>query len=49
MITPRTEGVLSWDECFMKIAQVIAQRSKDPGTQAGSVVVNEKYCSWTWL
>lgn len=42
MTTPRIQGVLSWDECFMKIAQVIAQRSKDPGTQAGSVVVNDK-------
>ncbi len=39
METPRTNDVLSWDECFMRIAQVIAQRSKDPSTQAGAVLV----------
>ncbi len=38
----RTEGVLSWDECFMRIARVIAQRSKDPVTQAGAVIVTKK-------
>lgn len=42
MITHRTEGVLSWDECFMKIAHVISQRSKDPNTQTGAVLVNER-------
>lgn len=31
---------ISWDECFMKIAHVIADRSLDPSTQAGAVVVN---------
>ncbi len=36
----RTEGVLSWDECFMQIAKIIAQRSKDPNTQNGAAVVN---------
>lgn len=39
MQQPRTEGVLSWDECFMRIAKVIAQRSKDPSTQGGAVLV----------
>ncbi len=33
---------ISWDECFMQIAHVIADRSQDPSTQAGAVVVNEK-------
>lgn len=33
---------ISWDECFMKIAHVIADRSPDPSTQAGAVVVNDK-------
>jgi dCMP deaminase len=42
MISPRTQDVLSWDQCFMKIAYVIAQRSKDPSTQAGSVIVTDK-------
>ena len=38
----RTEGVLSWDECFMRIALIIAQRSKDPQTQGGAVIVDTK-------
>jgi dCMP deaminase len=33
---------ISWDECFMRIAHVIAERSKDPSTQAGAVIVDEK-------
>lgn len=32
---------ISWDECFMRIAKTIAERSKDPSTQAGAVVVDE--------
>ncbi|MFA5095464.1 MAG: dCMP deaminase family protein [Candidatus Paceibacterota bacterium] len=32
---------ISWDECFMRIAHVIAERSPDPSTQAGAVVVNK--------
>lgn len=30
---------ISWDECFMRMAHIIAERSKDPYTQAGAVVV----------
>ncbi|MFA6587500.1 MAG: dCMP deaminase family protein [Patescibacteria group bacterium] len=37
----KRENYLSWDECFMLMAELIAQRSKDPNTQAGSVIVNE--------
>lgn len=37
---PRTNNI-SWDECFMRMAHVIADRSKDPSTQAGAVVVNQ--------
>ncbi len=33
---------ISWDECFMCMAHTIADRSKDPSTQAGAVVVNDK-------
>lgn len=33
---------ISWDECFIRIAHVIADRSQDPSTQAGAVVVSEK-------
>ena len=28
----------SWDETFMSLARVYAQRSKDPGTQVGAVI-----------
>jgi dCMP deaminase len=33
---------ISWDECFIRMAHVIADRSQDPSTQAGAVIVNEK-------
>lgn len=35
------KNTISWDECFMQIANVIALRSKDPVTQAGAVIVNK--------
>jgi dCMP deaminase len=35
------ENYISWDECFMRIARTMAERSKDPSTQAGSVVATE--------
>lgn len=38
-IMPRKS--ISWDECFMRMAHVISERSKDPSTQAGAVVVND--------
>lgn len=38
-IKPRES--ISWDECFMRIANVISERSKDPSTQAGAVVVGK--------
>lgn len=31
---------ISWDECFMRMAHIIAERSKDPSTQAGAVIVD---------
>lgn len=34
------KNYLSWDEAFMQIAHVIAERSKDPSTQAGAVIVD---------
>ena len=40
-VKPRSDAI-SWDECFMRMARVIALRSKDPSTQNGSVVANEK-------
>ena len=38
----RTEGVLSWDEYFMSVAFLSAMRSKDPSTQVGACIVNER-------
>lgn len=32
---------ISWDECFMKISHVISERSKDPNTKNGAVVVSQ--------
>jgi dCMP deaminase len=40
MTGPRKDAI-SWDECFMRIAKTIAERSKDPSTQAGAVIVTE--------
>ena len=33
--------VPSWDQYFMKIAQAVALRSKDPSSQVGSLIVDE--------
>jgi len=33
---------LSWDEYFMGVALLSAQRSKDPNTQVGACIINEK-------
>lgn len=41
MQQPR-ENYISWDECFMRMAHVIAERSKDPNTQNGSVIADEE-------
>jgi dCMP deaminase len=32
---------ISWDECFMNMAYLIAERSKDPNTQNGACIVDE--------
>ena len=36
----KREGVLSWDDYFMSIARLSAQRSKDPSTQVGACIVD---------
>lgn len=41
MTTKQREDNISWDECFMRMAHVIAGRSKDPSTQAGAVLVDQ--------
>jgi dCMP deaminase len=33
---------ISWDEYFMGVAKLSAQRSKDPSTQVGACIVNKK-------
>lgn len=40
-MTEKRKNYLSWDESFMQIAKLISQRSKDPSTQAGSVIVDD--------
>ncbi|MFA5777259.1 MAG: dCMP deaminase family protein [Parcubacteria group bacterium] len=32
----------SWDETFIQLCRIIAQRSKDPVTQTGACIVNDK-------
>lgn len=38
----KRKDYLSWDEYFMGVALLSAQRSKDPSTQVGACIVNEK-------
>jgi dCMP deaminase len=40
MTVKHRKNYLSWDECLMQIAHVIAERSKDPNTQNGAVIVD---------
>lgn len=35
------ENYISWDECFMRMSYVIAERSKDPSTQVGAVIADQ--------
>ena len=36
----KRDGYLSWDDYFMAVALLSAQRSKDPSTQVGACIVN---------
>jgi dCMP deaminase len=38
----KRQQYLSWDEYFMGVALLSAKRSKDPSTQVGACIVNEK-------
>jgi dCMP deaminase len=38
----KRQGYISWDEYFMGVALLSACRSKDPNTQVGACIVNEK-------
>ncbi len=41
MINKR-EDYITWDEYFMGVAKLAAQRSKDPNTQVGACIVNSE-------
>jgi dCMP deaminase len=41
METKKRENYISWDEYFMGIALLSAQRSKDPNTQVGACIVDK--------
>lgn len=38
----KRENVLSWDNYFMSLAKLSGMRSKDPSTQVGACIVNNK-------
>lgn len=40
--TVKRANPLSWDEYFMAVALLSAQRSKDPSTQVGACIANEQ-------
>lgn len=35
-------NILSWEDCFMELAETIAKRSKDPSTQVGACIVENE-------
>jgi dCMP deaminase len=41
-MTTKRSDYLSWDEYFMGVALLSAQRSKDPNTRVGACIVNPK-------
>ena len=38
----KRDGYISWDEYFMGVAVLAAQRSKDPNTQVGACIVDDQ-------
>ena len=42
-MTKKRETYLSWDEYFMGVALLSAQRSKDPSTQVGACIVDSRH------
>lgn len=38
----KRQGYINWDEFFMGVAMLAAQRSKDPSTQVGACIVSGK-------
>ena len=41
--TPKRDNYLSWDDYFMAVAFLSAQRSKDPATPTGACIVDQDY------
>lgn len=41
-MTLKRKDYISWDEYFMGVAKLSAQRSKDPNTQVGACIVNKE-------
>jgi len=42
MKNDKRKDYFDWDETFIQVCHVIAQRSKDPSTQTGACIVNDK-------
>lgn len=42
IIVKKRQDYISWDEYFMGVALLSAKRSKDPSTQVGACIVNDK-------
>jgi dCMP deaminase len=40
-MSDKRDGYISWDEYFMGVALLAAERSKDPSTQVGACIVDE--------
>ena len=38
----KRQGYITWDEYFMGVAILTAQRSKDPNTQVGCCIVDKE-------
>lgn len=36
------ENIISWDNYFLSVAKLSGMRSKDPSTQVGACIINEK-------
>lgn len=50
---PKRTNYISWDEYFIGVAMLSAQRSKDPGTQVWACIVNHRnrivWIGYNWL
>lgn len=39
----KRSNFIKWEEYFIAVAKITAERSKDPSTQVGAVIVNDKF------